>query len=88
MMNKLRLALPYIFLLLLTAFVLDLVNPSFDVPARDGGFFLYAGQQILNGKIPYQDFWDSKGPGIFYVNAFGLLLGGGSRWGVWAVEFI
>ncbi|NWF62945.1 MAG: glycosyltransferase family 39 protein, partial [Chloroflexi bacterium] len=63
-------------------------NPAFDVPARDGGFFLYAGQQILNGKIPYQDFWDSKGPGIFYVNALGLLLGGGSRWGVWAVEFV
>lgn len=87
-MRKLRLALPYIFLLLLTAFVLDLANPFFDAPARDGGFFLYAGSQILEGKIPYQDFWDSKGPGIFYINALGLLLGGGSRWGVWFVEFI
>ena len=87
-MKNIRYLIPYIFLFLLTAFVLDLANPSFDVPARDGGFFLYAGQQILNGKIPYQDFWDSKGPGIFYVNALGLLLGGGSRWGVWAVEFI
>ncbi|MCC6581934.1 MAG: hypothetical protein IT440_16005, partial [Phycisphaeraceae bacterium] len=87
-MKKLRLALPYIFLLLLTALVLDLANPFFDAPARDGGFFLYAGSQILDGKIPYQDFWDSKGPGIFYINALGLLLGGGSRWGVWFVEFI
>jgi hypothetical protein len=87
-MKNIRYLIPYIFLFLLTAFVLDLANPSFDVPARDGGFFLYAGQQILNGKIPYQDFWDSKGPGIFYVNALGLLLGGGSRWGVWFVEFV
>lgn len=86
-MMKLRLALPYVFLLLLTAFVLDLANPYFDVPARDGGFFLYAGSQILDGKIPYQDFWDSKGPAIFYINALGLLIGGGSRWGVWFVEF-
>ena len=87
-MTKIRLALPYIFLFLLTALVLDLANPLFDKPARDGGFFLYAGNQILDGKIPYQDFWDSKGPGIFYINALGLLLGGGSRWGVWFVEFV
>ena len=87
-MRQIRLALPYVFLFLLTALVLDLANPFFDKPARDGGFFLYAGQQIVDGKIPYQDFWDSKGPGIFYINGLGLLLGGGSRWGVWFVEFI
>lgn len=87
-MTKLRPALPYIFLFFLTVFVLDLANPFFEAPARDGGFFLYAGSQILQGKIPYQDFWDSKGPGIFYINALGLLLGGGSRWGVWLVEFL
>lgn len=87
MMTKIRLALPYLFLLLLTAVVLDLANPLFDKPSRDGGFFLYAGGQILDGKIPYRDFWDSKGPAIFYINALGLWLGGGSRWGVWFVEF-
>lgn len=88
MMTKLRLILPYVFLFLLTAFVLNLANPLFDKPARDGGFFLYAGSQIMDGKIPYRDFWDSKGPGIFYINALGLLVGGGSRWGVWFVEFL
>lgn len=88
MMAKLRLALPYIFLFLLAALALDLANPLFDKPARDGGFFLYAGSQILDGKIPYHDFWDSKGPGIFYINALGLFLGSGSRWGVWLVEFV
>lgn len=88
MTTKFRLALPFVFLFFLTAFILDLANPFFNVPARDGGFFLYAGSQILDGKIPYQDFWDSKGPGIFYINALGLLIGGGSRWGLWLVEFI
>ncbi len=87
-MSKFRLVLPYIFLFLLTALALDLANPFFDKPARDGGFFLYAGSQIVDGKIPYKDFWDSKGPGIFYVNALGLFLGGGSRWGVWLLEFV
>ncbi len=85
---SIRSALPYIFLFLLTAVVLDLGNPLFDKPARDGGFFLYAGVQILSGKIPYIDFWDSKGPAIFFINALGLWLGGGSRWGVWGVEFL
>lgn len=85
---KLRLVLPYLFLILLTALILNLANPLFDKPARDGGFFLYAGSQILDGKTPYLDFWDSKGPAIFYINALGLWLGGGSRWGIWFVEFL
>ena len=88
MVSKIRNAFPYLFLLLLTAFVLNLANPLFDKPSRDGGFFLYAGSQILKGKIPYLDFWDNKGPAIFYINSLGLWLGGGSRWGVWAVEFL
>ncbi len=85
---KIKNILVYIFLFLLTAVVLDLANPLFDKPSRDGGFFLYAGQQILNGKIPYTEVWDNKGPAIFYINALGLWLGGGSRWGVWLIEFI
>lgn len=88
MMPKIRSALPYIFLFVLAALVLDLANPLFDKPERDGGFFLYAGSQILNGKIAYLDFWDSKGPAIFYINALGLWLGQGSRWGMWGLEFI
>ena len=87
-MSKIRPALPYLICLLLAALILDLGNPLFDKPARDGGFFLYTGSQILNGKIPYLDFWDSKGPAIFYINALGLLLGQGSRWGVWTLEFV
>lgn len=88
MIHKIRSAFPIIYLLILAALVLDFGNPLFGKPARDGGFFLYAGSQILNGKIPYLDFWDSKGPAIFYINALGLLLGGGSRWGVWIAEFV
>lgn len=68
--------------------MLDLANPVFNKPSRDGGFFLYAGDQILDGKMPYTEVWDNKGPGIFYINALGLWLGGGSRWGVWVVEFL
>ncbi len=41
---------------------------------------------MLNGEIPYLDVWDHKPPVILLINALGLPIGGGSRWGVWLVE--
>jgi hypothetical protein len=49
---------------------------------------LYAGQRILDGAVPYRDVWDHKGPLIFYIDALGLAIGGGSRWGVWFLEIL
>jgi len=77
--------------LLLVLFLLALLlmfpsNPLASLPGRDNGVFLYGGQQVLEGRLPYVDFWDHKGPLIYYINAFGLWLAGGSRWGVWIVE--
>lgn len=56
--------------------------------SRDSGVFLFTGWRILNGDIPYVDFWDHKPPIIFFINALGLLLFNGDRWGVWIIEFI
>lgn len=79
----------YLLLGLLTGAVL---LPHFlaysQVPTRDAGVFLYIGQGILAGKIPYRDIWDHKGPLIYYINALGLLLGQGNVWGVWVLEFL
>ncbi len=58
------------------------------IPRRDSSIFLYIGEQILAGELPYRDIWDHKGPVIYYLNALGLYLAGGSRWGVWALEFL
>lgn len=55
---------------------------------RDSGVFLYVGWRILNGEIPYRDVWDHKPPIVFYINALGLRLSGGSRWGVWFIELV
>lgn len=57
-------------------------------PGRDSGIFLYIGQSILEGKLPLRDVWDSKPPGVFYVDALGLLIGRGSIVGVWFIELI
>ena len=54
----------------------------------DQGVFLYTGNEILIGSIPYRDVWDHKPPVIFYINALGLLIAGGSQWGVWALEVL
>jgi hypothetical protein len=70
-----------------TAVIMLPSNPLHSLPGRDSGVFLYGGQQILDGEVPYLAFWDHKGPLIYLLNAFGLLLGGGLRWGVWTVEF-
>jgi len=63
-------------------------NAIAEAPDRDSGVFLYAGQRILAGDVPYRDFWDHKGPAIYYIDALGLLIGGGSEWGIWLVEFV
>lgn len=65
-----------------------LLNPAVSYPGRDPGIFLYIGSLILKGKIPYLDVWENKGPLLFYINALGLWLANGSRWGIWLLEFL
>ena len=79
--------LSILFLAALAALVLVQADPLTSVPSRDGGAFAYIGHVILEGKLPYINAWDSKPPGIFYLNAFALWLGRGTRWGIWLMEF-
>ena len=63
--------------------------PAFQpVPGRDSGNFMYIGQQMLRGQRLYAELFDDKPPLIYAVNALGLWLGGGSPWGVWALEAV
>lgn len=57
-------------------------------PSHDYSIFAYIGQQILRGKMPYTQLWDHKPPVIFYLNALGLKLSGGSLAGIWIPEFL
>ena len=78
----------FVLLALLTAAVLAQANPFLTIPNPDGGFNLFAGSEILKGRLPYVDFWDTKGPAIYYLNALGLYLGHGLRWGMFGFEFV
>lgn len=85
---KLEFVLQVVFIGLLVAIVLAQANPFYQSPNRDGGLFMYMGDRILKGDLLYIDIWDNKGPLIFYLNALGLFLGRGLRWGVWGLEYV
>lgn len=71
----------------LTAIAIHLPNfPAGKAPQEDAGVFMYAAQRILDGGLPYRDVWDHKPPLIYLIDALGLLLGGGSPVGVWALQ--
>ena len=78
--------LQLVILLAVVLAVLSPVTPLYQpITERDQGVYLYAGQQILDGSIPYRDVWDHKGPLIYYIYALGLWITH-STWGVWFVE--
>jgi hypothetical protein len=64
------------------------IAPNMSLPHTDEGVFLYGGKSIINNQIPYRDFWDHKGPVIYYINALGLLISNGTQWGIWFLEII
>ncbi len=74
--------LPLIYLALLALFVFFPNLPLNNMPERDSGVFLYVDGQILDGRIPYRDVWDHKGPILYYLNALGLTVANGSMMGV------
>ena len=74
-------------LVTLVAIAIHLPNlPSGKTPQEDAGVFLYAAQRLLDGGLPYRDVWDHKPPLIYLLDALGLLVGGGSPLGVWALQ--
>ena len=86
--NSIGTILVWILIIVLSLFLLADGNPYFVEPGRDSGFFMFTGREILKGKELYTQIWDSKGPMIFFINALGFWLGGGSRWGLWFIELV
>ncbi len=85
--RSLKSVLPPVILIGLMLAVFYGMSPTIrPVPPRDASVYLYSGQQMLKGALPYRDLWDHRPPELFYLNALGLLLGSGSTWGVWALE--
>ena len=65
-----------LFLLALDSFV--------SKPGVDSSLYSYVAKGILEGDIPYLHRWDNKGPLLYLLNLFGLLIH--DTWGLWLVQ--
>ncbi len=77
------------FILLMAVVVglsLDL-NPFSNItPGTDSSVFLTIGKGMAEGKLPYADFFDHKGPILYFINSIGWAISG--FFGVFAIEFL
>jgi len=62
--------LPYVILILLSLLIYIIRSKFIDLPLeRDEGDYTYIGRLLLEGKVPYKDFYEQKPPGLFYSYA-------------------
>lgn len=79
----------YLIAAAVTCFVMFLWS-AYDSPlfplytSGDSSIFMLIGKGITEGKVPYRDLFDHKGPFLFWIEAVGWALGG--RTGIWAIE--
>lgn len=91
-MKKIDKVLPY--LLLTFVFVITIFsfrdNPlSHVLSGHDSSMFLYFGKGISDGLVPYNDMLDHKGPFLFIIEYFAVLIGFGNlSIGIWLVECV
>lgn len=62
-------------------------SPLYMVYGGDCPFFEIIGMGILQGKVPYVDLFDHKGPLIFFVDALGFSFGLGKT-GLWLLQVV
>ena len=73
-----------VLLIVLVTIVIQLpYSPVFARLGVDSGIFAYGGQQILEGQLPYREFWDHKPPAVFYLNALAIFIVGQTPWAIW-----
>lgn len=58
-----------LFIIFLVYFIYSLSRIKYGINVYDEGFILYNAENILNGYIPYKDFWTIYTPGQYYLIA-------------------
>lgn len=88
--NVLDSKLLYVFVFFLSAsFVLLFSNTSSFLYHQEGGdsaMFKMMGYVIVNGGVPYVDYFDHKGPIIHFINALGIILS--PDWGLFFLQVV
>ncbi len=62
-------------------------SPLYIADGIDSTIFKTMGQVILNGGVPYVDYFDHKGPIVYFIQALGILLFHG-KWGMYVIVSI
>jgi 4-amino-4-deoxy-L-arabinose transferase-like glycosyltransferase len=63
-------------------------EPNYQNMGVDSGTFAYCGQVIHDGGLMYHDCWDNKTPGVYYLNAAAISLGGSTPFAIWLMQAI
>ena len=94
-MGKRKRGLPFILSivimlgLVLANFIIQIgVDPSYKEMSTDSGTFAYCGEVTRNGGLMYRDCWDNKPPGVYYLNAAAIWLGGANPFDIWLFQAI
>ena len=84
-------ARPLLLLGMLTVFLLLFsysTSPlTADCTSSDSTFFMLVGKGMTKGYMPYRDFFDMKGPYLFFIEYIGQLISYG-RNGIFAVQIL
>jgi hypothetical protein len=54
------------------------------ISGTDSSIYIYIGKMINNGSVPYLDWFDHKGPVIYFINYYLMLLS--EEYGIWIFE--
>ena len=90
MADKRQWLCPALFCLIAAALLLAICSMcSFLYPLNpwvDVNCFVTVGQGILEGKLPYRDLMEQKGPLLYVLHALAVAIAPGRYWGIWLME--
>lgn len=89
--RKIHLFIYFLFFLLSVLFLSIFsshTSPLFNTYGGDSAIFIMLGKLFLEGKVPYVDYFDHKGPVLIFFEAFGLLLHPDERISIFIFQII
>lgn len=63
-------------------------SPLYNFLGIDSSIFVLMGEMFLDGKTPYVDFFDHKGPVLIFIEALGLAPFAGNQIGIFVLQVI
>lgn len=74
--------------MLFVSFYSDTTSPFYNFCyTTDSSVYMMLGRSVVEGKLPYVDIWELKGPAIFYIEALGYWLTY-SKLGIFMIQVI